>query len=488
MTAVALATLAACADRGGPAALPSDPVADPAPNAPPLRAAAIPHQAATVGVAFVFDASLAGQAFSDPDGDPLRYAVAFSPGPRGLAGDGPLVRGTPEAPGVVRVEITADDGRGGRAVAAFAVVAFRAGLPAPALPDTTFDYVDPPLPAHFTDPAAALGSVAARDNTPADNPLTDAGATLGRVLFYDLRLSGSDVVACASCHRQETGFADPRRFSVGHAGRLTRRHSMGLANGRWYAPGRQFWDERAADFEAQALMPVQDTSEMALPLDDLEIKLAVTSYYPPLFAAAFGTPAVTAARVARALAQFERSMVSYRSRFDSALVAGNGDPSATFTAQELLGYRLFTSAAGDATVASFGCDRCHQTAAHVADRPRNNGLDAATDADSGAGGGRFKVPSLRNVAVRPPYMHDGRFSSLLQVVRHYRAGVLPHAELDALLRGPDGLPRRADWSTQEMDALVAFLETLTDRAFLADPRFADPFAVPGAARALTRAP
>jgi cytochrome c peroxidase len=487
LAAVALAACIACAERPGPAGLPSDPVGHPAANAPPVRAASIPDQAATASLAFAFDASLGGQAFTDPDGDTLRYTVAFTSPPRGLTADGPLIRGTPPTPGTVGVEVTADDGRGGRAMATFAIVAFRAGLPVPRLPDTTFNYADPPLPPHFTDPAAPLGNVAARDNTSPGNPVTDAGATLGRVLFHDPRLSSSDSISCASCHRQETGFADPRRFSEGHAGGLTRRHSMGLANGRWYAPGRQFWDERAENLEAQALMPIRDTSEMALPIDDLEVKLALTPYYPPLFAAAFGSPTVTAERVALALAQFGRSMASYRSRFDSALVAGNGDPAGTFTSQELLGYHLFTSAAGDTTVDSFGCDQCHQTAAHVADRARNNGLDVAT-LDPGAGGGRFKVPSLRNVAVRPPYMHDGRFGTLHEVLRHYRSGVMPHPDLDPLLRQADGSPRRAPWSTREVEALVAFLETLTDRAFLTDPMFADPFVGGATGQAVTRVP
>ena len=164
----------------------------------------------------------------------------------------------------------------------------------------------------------------ALDNTPDSNPVTDAGATLGRVLFYDPRLSANDRVACASCHIQAFGFSDTARLSLGFAGGRTRRHSMGLANARLYRSGRFFWDERAASLEAQVVMPIEDATEMGMPLGALATKLAATPYYPPLFRAAFGTPEVTGDRVARALAQFVRALVSSESRFVRAGPAGAG--------------------------------------------------------------------------------------------------------------------------------------------------------------------
>jgi cytochrome c peroxidase len=303
----------------------------------------------------------------------------------------------------------------------------------------------------------------ALDNTPDSNVVTDAGATLGRVLFYDRRLSVNDRIACASCHVQEFGFSDTARLSRGFAGGATKRHSMGLANARFYSGGRFFWDERAATLEAQVLMPVQDPVEMGMTLPALQAKLAATDFYPPLFRAAFGTPEVTSDRVARALAQFVRSLVSANSRFDRGLGIGG------MTAQEREGLRLFNGQAQ--------CARCHVGSALAGDGSHNTGLDAAIT-DSGAGRGRFKVPSLRNVAVRPPYMHDGRFTTLEQVVAHYDGGVQPNPALDRQLTGRGGAPRTLGLSATQKSALVAYLHALTDSAFLAAPRFADPFASP----------
>jgi cytochrome c peroxidase len=306
------------------------------------------------------------------------------------------------------------------------------------------------------------GFARALDNTPDANPVTDAGATLGRVLFYDTRLSANGRVACASCHVQAFGFSDTARFSQGFAGGRTRRHSMALANARLYRSGRFFWDERAATLEAQVLAPIQDPVEMGMPLDRLERTLRETPYYAPLFRAAFGTPEVTSERVARALAQFVRALVSADSRFDRGAL----------TAQEREGLRLFTGAAR--------CAQCHLPNALAADAARNTGLDAAVT-DSGAGRGRFKAPSLRNVAVRAPYMHDGRFATLEQVVEHYDGGVRANPNLDPRLRGRDGAPRALGLDGAQKAALVAYLRALTDSAFLTNRWFADPF--PAGARA-----
>jgi len=258
---------------------------------------------------------------------------------------------------------------------------------------------------------------------------------------------------------------------VGLDGGLTRRHSPGLANARFYGPGHFFWDERAATLEDQVLTPIQDATEMGMTLDDLTAKLEATPYYPPLFAAAFGTPEVTSDRVSRAIAQFVRSMVSKDSRYDRAFTSG-GTPNfgAVFTAQEQEGEQLFRSA---------GCASCHTTVAQVSDAVHNIGLDAVST-DTGAGRGAFKAPSLRNVAVRPRFMHDGRFTTLEQVVDFFNSGVQPNADLDPRLRAPDGSPKRLGLNAEQKAALVAFLTTLTDSTFLTAPRFADPF-VPGGA-------
>ncbi len=341
----------------------------------------------------------------------------------------------------------------------------RVALCEPRLPDSPYRYsdADAPVPGHFL--SSTAGIVAFSDNTPPENRITTAGATLGRVLFYDPRLSADDRVACASCHRQAFGFGDTARFSRGVHGRQPTRRTMALANARFNANGRFLWDERAASLEAQVIEVLQDTLEMGMALPVLERKLAATSYYPALFAAAFGSPEVTQERVAAALAQFVRSLVSSRSRFDAVFATGTAPDPYRLTSREREGMQLFTGV---------GCVNCHRSVAQFADQASNTGLDSLP-ADTGAGGGRFKPPSLRTVAVRPPYMHDGRFASLREVVEFYARRVSGGPDLDPRLRGADGMPRRLDLNGEQVDALVAFMETLTDSAFLNAEKHSDPF-------------
>lgn len=322
---------------------------------------------------------------------------------------------------------------------------------------------DAPLPLHFR--SSTAGTVVFSDDAPVEHPITNAGATLGRVLFYDRRLSADGRIACSSCHIQEFGFADTVPFSRGVDGRRPARRTMALANARFNANGRYFWDERAPSLEAQVLQPIQDPREMGMELATLERKLAGERFYQALFSAAFGSPDVTRERIAIALAQFVRSLVSGSSRYDAVFATGGAPDPSVLTDQEQEGMRLFSAS---------GCAGCHRSIAQFADQPSNNGLDV-TPADSGAGRGRFKPPSLRNVAVRPPYMHDGRFRTLREVVEFYDRGVQPSADLDPRLLTPDGRARRLGLREEQIDALVAFLESLTDSSFLRDDRFADPF-------------
>jgi cytochrome c peroxidase len=337
----------------------------------------------------------------------------------------------------------------------------------PALPAARYGYSDAdlPIPRHFL---GSAGTVASTDNSPPENPITNPGGTLGRVLFYDVRLSTGDRIACASCHQQALGFSDTARFSTGWNGRHPPRRTMALANARFYEYDRFFWDERASSLEAQILHPIQDTLEMGMQLDVLTRKLAATSYYPKLFAAAFGSPDVTSERIALALAQFVRSLVSAESRFDAVFATGGAPDYSLLSEQEREGMRIFNDPA------EAGCVNCHRTIAQVADQANNIGLDVLS-ADTGAGSGRFKPPSLRNVAVRPPYMHDGRFATLREVVEFYDSGIEDSPDLDPRLRAPDGSPKRLDLATTERDAVVAFLNTLTDPAFLNAEKFSDPF-------------
>jgi cytochrome c peroxidase len=440
-------------------------IADVYPEAPAVQTTVLP-QAAISGAAFSFDAAQDGRTFSDPLGGGLSYALSINGAGRGLTAAGSRISGVPEGTGVVRAVLTATDVRGRSASTGVAVAVFAEGLNAPALPAQPYSYAGVQLPAHFLAPGPG-GGVAAADNTPASNPITNPGAALGRVLFYDRRLSANDAVSCASCHQQSTGFSDPERLSRGFAGGETDRHSMSLANARFYRRGRFFWDERAATLEAQVLQPIQDPVEMGVSLADLVLKLQATSFYAPLFNAAFGSPDITSERVAHALAQFTRSLVSFTSPFDSAF-AGAAQPDLARLAPEAAqGARLFADPA-------VGCARCHGTHAQIAGDAFNTGLDA-TITDAGADNGRFKAPSLRNVAVRGRFMHDGRFTTLLEVVEHYDNGVRANPGLDPGLRGPDGQPRRLNLTQPQKDALIAFLEALTDPGFLTDPRFSDPF-------------
>jgi len=341
------------------------------------------------------------------------------------------------------------------------------------LPEEPFNYADIDLPSHFFD-----NDVLMADNTPNNNPVTDKGATLGRVLFYDNALSINDKTACASCHTQESGFTDNSAFSTGFDGGLTGRNSMSLANARYYEPEHFFWDERAATLEDQVLMPIQDEVEMGMTLEVLVEKLAATSYYPTLFAEAFGDSTVTSERISLALAQFVRSMVSYQSPYDVALEANGGSANGDlpgFSELENLGKDLFFGRAG--------CDNCHESALFIAERAFNNGLDATTGIDDGVGAvtgrandlGLFKVPSLRNVSVGGPFMHDGRFETLEEVVEHYNNGVQDHPNLSREMRGRNGEIRRLNLNDQEVDALVAFMESFTDQEFIEDEKFSNPF-------------
>lgn len=342
------------------------------------------------------------------------------------------------------------------------------------LPASPFNYANPALPAHLLTP-----QIQGQDNTPVDNPVTDAGATLGRVLFYDKRLSANQTVSCSSCHQAEHGFSDPERFSTGFEGGQTGRNSMGLTNAGYYLRGHFFWDERAATLEDQTLQPIQDSLEMGMTLDVLTARLENETFYEELFTAAFGDDEVTSDRISKALAQFVRSIVSGDSKYDQGVPVGFSN----FTAQENQGRQIFTGPAG-------GCAACHGSDNFVpGPQIFNNGLENPYT-DKGLGEvtglasdeGFFKVPSLRNIELTAPYMHDGRFATLEEVVDFYNANVVNHPNLSPQLRlppGPPGSPppgpRRLNLTEGQKAALVAFLKTLTDTSVTSDPKFSDPF-------------
>ena len=338
------------------------------------------------------------------------------------------------------------------------------------------NYANPDYPVHYT------ADVLENDNAPSLNRVTDAGAALGRVLFFDKQLSRNNTVACASCHRQEIGFTDDLTLSDGFEGGKTGAHSMRLANANFYAGERMFWDKRALDLEDQSTMPIKDHTEMGFDdsvggIDSLLRKMEQIEYYPVLFERAFGTELITEERIQRALAQYVRSMVSTGSRFDEgyaqvfdpALPNNNLNvPFPNFSPQENNGKNLFLAPPPQGA----GCAGCHQPPTFaLGPNSLSNGLDTGETTI-------FKSPSLKNIDIGGPYMHDGRFATLEEVIEHYNSGVKPGPALDIRLTvpGPGGpQPQLLNLSDNEKAALAAFLRTLTDEQLLADGKFADPF-------------
>ncbi|MCD6050713.1 MAG: cytochrome peroxidase [Verrucomicrobia bacterium] len=300
---------------------------------------------------------------------------------------------------------------------------------------------------------------------PLDNPLTNEGVELGRKLFHEKRLSVNDSQSCASCHQATLAFAEERQFSLGAEGKTGTRNAMPLFNLAWKQTF--FWDGRAPSLREQVLMPIQDPVEMHESLTNVVTKLAALETYPALFERAFGTKEIDSDRVARALEQFLLTIVSYRSKFDRAMQGRE-----EFSEQEKRGFELFVTEY-DPRRGFYGADcfHCHGGPMFTNHGFANNGLEEKA-IDIGLGKvsrrefdtGRFAVPSLRNVALTAPYMHDGRFKTLEETVEHYASGVKPSASLDPnLAKHPKG---GVPLSAADKKALVAFLQTLTDETFL----------------------
>lgn len=338
----------------------------------------------------------------------------------------------------------------------------------PVLPEQPFDYVSASaFPASFLFPPLSF-----INSEPSNNPTSNWGATLGRVLFYEKQLSQNNTISCGSCHKQENGFSDPEQFSKGFAGGHTNRNSMAILNTRFSF--RYFWDQRANGLEQQVMMPVVNSIEMGMDTSLLPQKLAALEYYPELFRKAFGTNEITNERIARALAQFVRSINSWNSKYDEGLQ----NNFAAFTPEENDGMNYFFSG-------QFNCNHCHTTSNFYTSQSLNNGLETII-LDSGRAHitgeltdiGKFKVPTLRNIGLTAPYMHDGRFATLEEVVEHYNSGIMPNPNLDDRLTVEGitgGTPKQYNMTAYQKAALVAFLKTLTDEQLLRDPKYADPF-------------
>lgn len=375
------------------------------------------------------------------------------------------------------------------------------------------------------------------------NNTTDAGATLGRVLFYDVDLSKNRTISCASCHIQKFGFSDSARFSKGFLGGTTPRNSMGLIHARFHKGVLMFWDGRASSIEDQVTRPIRDAVEMGMTAantnnkqwDSITNRIRSKSFYGPLFQAAFGTNVIDSQRIALALAQFVRSINTYNSKYRIGVNTAGGPAESTpfpnFTAQENLGKNLFMD------ITRGNCQACHTRNLLVPQGAQNNGVDGSIFAggkwrwtvwttrndyigkDSGFAGvlargrytgilgrdsgavkaniGRMKVPSLINISATGPYMHDGRYKTLEEVINFYSDSVKnnDYNTLSLFLRKIDprvpGAPnnvtnqtaidtapvRTIHYTTTEKAALKAFLLTLTDSSALTDVKFSNPFCV-----------
>lgn len=316
-------------------------------------------------------------------------------------------------------------------------------------------------------------------NIPADNPMTVQGVELGRKLFYEKRLSGDNSMSCGGCHMPQSGFSDPEKFSTGIDGLKGDRNSMALVN-----LGYQkffFWDGRAKTLEEQILGPVPNPIEMHQSWKNATLKISADAVYRTEFHAAFGTDEIDEYAITKAIAQFLRTMISGKSKYDVLYKEENNftlsaEDQVVFgqiTNEEKAGYDLFLSLNGG------DCVHCHNGPLMQLNIFANNGLDA-TFSDLGKGGvtglpqdmGHFKVPSLRNIAQTAPYMHDGRFETLDEVIEHYSSGIQLSSTISptiefAALGG-------VQLDLQEKDLIKKFLLTLTDEDFLKNPKFAPP--------------
>ena len=293
-----------------------------------------------------------------------------------------------------------------------------------------------------------------------DNPLTEEGFQLGRNLFYDPILSKDNTISCASCHLQATGFTHvDHALSHGSEGRIGTRNSMALVNLAW---SKSFmWDGGVNHLDVQPIAPITSSVEMDETMENVVAKLQKSAKYRNLFEKAFGTSKITGQRVLKALSQFELQLVSANSKYDKVM-----RKEATFTLQEQKGYELFKT----------NCASCHNEPLFTSEKFENNGLTVDNTlndigrmkiSNKQEDYLRFKVPTLRNSQFTFPYMHDGRFKTLTEVVKHYNS-------LGNNKNLPKQLSKPINLSDNERVDLVAFLKTLTDTEFLFDKRFSYP--------------
>lgn len=343
------------------------------------------------------------------------------------------------------------------------------------------NYANQSIPAYIT-----------KDNTLA-NPISDKGATLGRVLFYDKNLSSNNTIACASCHKQANAFGDVSIASTGVNG-TTGRHSMRLINSRFSIERKFFWDERAASLEVQTTMPIKDHGEMGfsgtngdMNISDLVTKVGNIGYYKELFKFVYGSEEVTENKIQLALAQFIRSIQSFDSKYDiGRALAQENSPFPNFTAQENNGKNLYLTppqfnATGSRIGGGIGCAGCH--AAPEFDINPNSGNNGIIGSINGTGIdiSNKRAPSLRDLVktdgtLNGMMMHTGVFTSLQTVIGHYgNINIAPgNTNLDPKLR-PNGFGQQLNLNANEVNSVIAFLRTLSGTNVYVDAKWSSPF-------------
>jgi cytochrome c peroxidase len=309
--------------------------------------------------------------------------------------------------------------------------------------------------------------------TPTNNPknlVTIEGVKLGRHLFYDSILSEDYSISCASCHQQKFAFSDTNQLAKGINGSVGSRNVLPLFNLNWSS--NFFWDGRASTVEEQAFLPVSNHLEMNLKWTIAEQRVSSSPLYQKLFSEAFPNQKIDSTLICFALAQFERTIISNNSKYDSVI---NG--LSYFSSEEYKGFLLVNDQEGG------DCFHCHITDAHglgTNGRFSNNGLDLISEdhglmsfTQDSSDLGKFRIPTLRNLAFTGPYMHDGRFSTLEEVLEFYSEGVQPHANIDSKMQHVRA--GGVQLTEYEKKCILAFLNTLNDYSLLTNPSFSNPF-------------
>lgn len=306
---------------------------------------------------------------------------------------------------------------------------------------------------------------------PINNPLTEEGIALGKKLFFDKKLSADNTQSCATCHASQKAFTNNLQFSIGIDNIEGTRNSMPLFNLAWNYDDKFFWDGRELSLERQVFDPITNPIEMHNTLDNVVQRLQQDPNYPPLFEQAFGTSAIDSVMVSKAISQFERTIISANSKFDRYLLG-----EATLTPQELEGFNVFMDEnRGDC----FHCHGSENNPLWTDNKFHNNGLDA-NPSDLGLGvasgdpndNGKFRTPSLRNLAFTAPYMHDGRFATIEEVINHYSEGLQDSPTIDPLMKKVE--QGGVQLSTTDKENLKQFLLSLSDFEFITNPQYAHP--------------